>query len=484
VSVTSSASPCPLCVDLDGTLVETDTLWESLLRLLRERPLDVLLLPFWVARGKAALKRTIAERVRLDPSTLPYREDLVAFLREERHAQRTLVLATASDILVARPISEFLGLFDHVLATDQVRNLSGQAKLQAIQERFGPAFDYVGDSNDDLPLFRACRKAYVADPSARLLREISAALAPERVFRRDAPRLRLLVRALRPHQWVKNVLVFVPLVLAHATTDTRKLLAATFAFVCFSCYSSAGYFLNDLLDLGADRQHPAKRRRPFASGALPIPLGVASFFVLVAAGTAVSLVAGLPVSFMGLLLGYLVSTVAYSMYVKRKLLLDVLLLAGLYTLRVLAGGQAVDVPVSTWLLAFSMFMFLSLAFAKRYTELRLVLSNQGQEAVGRNYRTDELDLVLSCGTTSGFLAVLVLALYISSEEIARRYYANMWALWFICPLLLYWILRVWFLARRGELAGDPVAFAIKDRNSLLICAVAVLLLFVASGFSL
>jgi 4-hydroxybenzoate polyprenyltransferase/phosphoserine phosphatase len=483
VAEQTKAMATPLCVDLDGTLVETDTLWESLLLLARERVWDLFLLPVWLVRGKAYFKRQVADRVSPAPGLLPYREDLVSFLREERAAGRPLVLATASDVRVARSVADFLGLFDDVIATEATRNLSGRHKLEAIRTRHGAEFDYVGDSRDDLPIWQACRTAYVADPSWRLLRRLTARAAPARVFRKSQTSAEGLLRALRPHQWVKNALVFVPLVLAHQIADPVKVASAVFAFGCFSLCASAGYVLNDILDLAADRQHPIKRKRPFASGAVPLPIGIALSIALAMAGTAGSLLVGFPLSFMVLLACYLALTVLYSVYVKRKLLLDVLLLAGLYTLRVLAGGRAVQVPVSTWLLVFSMFMFLSLAFAKRYTELRQVLSKGGREAMGRNYRVDELDLILSCGATSGFLAVLVLALYISSDEV-RRFYANPGALWFICPLLLYWVLRVWFLAKRGELEGDPVAFAIRDRNSLLTCAVTALLFSIASRWRL
>ena len=282
---------------------------------------------------------------------------------------------------------------------------------------------------------------------------------------------------------MKNTLIFVPLILAHHVFDAAKVTAVLMAFAAFCLVASGGYVLNDLLDLSADRQHPHKMHRPFASGALSVRAGAVGFFLLVASSAAVALLGKLPPSFLALLVVYLVATVTYSAYFKRKLLLDVMLLASLYTLRILAGGEAAQVAVSAWLLAFSMFMFLSLAFVKRYTELRLVLAGNGQQALGRNYRIDELDLILTCGATSGFLAVLVLAMYISGEDV-RRYYRNVNVLWTMCPLLLYWILRIWFLAKRGKLEGDPVAFAIRDRNSLLTAGLTILIFAVASAWRL
>jgi 4-hydroxybenzoate polyprenyltransferase len=468
-----------LCVDLDGTLVRTDTFWESVRTLLYEHPRYILWLPVWLLRGRAFASRRMADIVSVDPDQLPYREELLSFLRSEHASGRVIALTAASDARLAASVANFLGIFREVLANDGDRELLGQVRLEAIQERFGEDFDYAGKSGRDLPLWKVCRRAYLVAPSPRLLRRVSNVVGSTQVFAERPTDWRALVRALRPHQWIKNLLVFVPLVLAHELAHAQKVSTAIVAFVCFGLCASAGYVINDLLDLSADRQHPVKRHRPLASGAVPLPAGAAIAFALAVAGLAGSIAVGLSRTFLGFLACYLGLTICYSVYVKRKLLLDVLLLAGLYTLRILAGGEAVQVPVSTWLGAFSMFMFLSLAFVKRYTELKLVLSTGGRAARGRNYRVEELDLIASCGTASGFLAVLVMALYITSDEV-ERHYSSTGALWLICPILLYWVLRIWFLARRGEVEGDPVAFAVRDRNSILVGTLTLLLFVLAS----
>lgn len=290
--------------------------------------------------------------------------------------------------------------------------------------------------------------------------------------------LRDVVRALRPLQWAKNLLLFVPLALTpHAIGDQARQLAVLLAFVCFSLCASAGYVLNDLLDLHADRQHPTKRHRPFASGALPIPLGIALIALLLALGLGLGFLSTAP-SFLSVLGVYLGVSVAYSVFLKRQLLIDVIVLAGLYTLRVIAGAAAVSIALTPWLLAFSLFIFLSLAFAKRYSELALTAARQEERLPRRAYQVGDLDLVLILGSSSGYLSVLVLCLYINSDLVGQLY-QSVEMLWLLCPILLYWIGRIWFLAKRGELPGDPVAFAVRDPVSYLLGLLAVAVLAAA-----
>lgn len=291
-----------------------------------------------------------------------------------------------------------------------------------------------------------------------------------------------LWRAVRPHQWAKNLLVFVPLALTpDRLGDASQWLAALWAFAALCAVASAGYLFNDLRDVEADRLDPATRGRPFASGALPASAGVAGALVLLAVGFGTAL-AATPRVFTAWLGGYLALTLAYSFYIKRQLLLDVLLLAGLYTLRLLAGGAAVGIALTPWLLAFSMFLFLGLAWAKRCAELQRMSREWRDEAAGRAYRIEDLGVVMTLGATSSYLAVLVLCLYISSEAVGRQY-AHVERLWLLVPVLLYWISRVWFLVRRGEIPGDPVAFAVRDGVSLACAGLMALLLLSASrGF--
>jgi len=462
----AAAGPRPLYVDLDGTLVATDTLWESVVAVARRAPGTLLAAPLWLGRGRAVLKRRIAERAALDPASLPYREEVVAFLRAERDRGRRLVLATAADARIAAAVAAHVELFDDVLASDGARNLKGAGKLAAIRAHSPGEFAYLGDSSADLPVWREAHETWVVDPGRRVRARLAAHRAPERVFEVSRDWLRDLAGALRPHQWAKNLLVFVPLALTPAQAgDPANQLASLLAFVALSLCASAGYVVNDLLDLEADRRHPTKRERPFARGTLSIPFGVALAAGLAAAGFGVAIVAT-PAAFAAWLAVYLGLALAYSLYVKRLLLLDVLLLAGLYTLRVLAGGAAVDIRLTPWLLAFSLFIFVSLAFVKRYGELRLMADRNQTRAAGRAYHVDDLDLVLTLGATSGYLSVLVLCLYINSEDV-REQYARVEALWLLVPLFLYWVSRIWFLARRGALPGDPVAFAVRDPVSLV-----------------
>jgi len=286
-----------------------------------------------------------------------------------------------------------------------------------------------------------------------------------------------VIRALRLHQWVKNVLVVVPLVLAHRVSDREALLHALYAFVSFGLVASAGYVFNDLRDREADRLHPVKRDRPFASGELSAGAGVVLIVVLLAAGFVLAS-AVLPTPFTVALSTYLVTTVLYSWQLKRLAVVDVLVLAGLYTLRLFAGGLASEVPLSPWLLAFAMFLFLSLAVAKRYSELAGVAERSESRAVGRGYLTGDRELLTMIGVTAGYLAVLVLALYVNGPDVSALYSRPLLLL-LICPVLLYWITRLWLLAHRGELHDDPVVFTLEDPLSYALGAVTAIILWIA-----
>lgn len=458
----------PIVVDLDGTLVRTDTLWESLLGFIQERPLGVFSALSALRQGRAAVKERFSDLAVFDSSLLPLNTELVSWLCQQKASGRQLVLATASDQRTAQAVAQQLDLFDMVLASDGKRNLKGATKAAALVERFGEGgFDYVGDSRADLPVWAAARQAVIVGGEA--LANEAAHVAE--VSQRFAPpeRGKALVRALRPHQWLKNLLVFLPIVAAHQLGETAGLLAATLAFVVFSLTASSVYVLNDLLDLAADRAHPRKCRRPFASGTLPLAWGVLLSPLLLLTAIGLSLLF-LPWLFTLVLGGYYLLTTAYSFGLKRKPMVDVILLAALYTVRVIAGAAAVAIVPSFWLLAFSMFIFLSLALSKRYTELDDLRQRGELTAAGRGWHVDDLPLVQSLGTGAGVACVLVLALYIDSPP-ARQLYATPQALWLICPLLLYWISRLWFKTHRREMHDDPVVFALRDGVSLATGAI-------------
>lgn len=456
----------PLCTDLDGTLIATDLLWESLLSLVRTRPLLIFLLPFWLLQGKARFKRLVAQHAPLEVAHLPYRDEVVSFVRIAQEQRRRVVLVTAADALLAEQAARHLGIPETV-ASDGKINLKGARKLEAIRDRLGDEpFDYIGDGPADIPVLEAARTAYLAGPDrGRLNNRLGGRAQPLNPLSPPPSFGRSCSRACRPHQWSKNMLLFVPALVGHRFGDLGLWLHLITAFFSISFMASAVYILNDLLDLSSDRCHPHKKNRPFASGDLPIPAGMVLFFILVTASLLISL-AILPRLFTWLLLLYAVLTTLYSLSFKRKLMVDVLVLAGLYTLRVLAGGYPFGIELTFWLLSFSMFLFLSLAFAKRYSELLSLLGRDGTQPAGRGYSTADLDMIRSFGPVTGCLAVLVFALYINSDAVLALY-ARPQILWLVCPVLLYWISRVWFIAHRGQLPEDPVLFALHDGRSYL-----------------
>ena len=459
-------STLPLVVDLDGTLTPTDTLVESALLLAKQSPLALLRLPFWLLRGREAMKSEIARRVAIDPEELPYREDLLDYLRTERAGGRTLVLATAAHQSIAEGVANHLGLFDRVLATDATRNLKGANKLAAIREEVGPAFAYAGDSAADLPVWEGAEAAVLVGASDAVTRTVRARHPVEREFARPARGLAVWKKALRMHQWAKNLLLFVPLLTAFSFLP-GDLAVMALAFLCFSLAASATYIGNDLWDLGNDRKHPRKRLRPFASGALPVTLGVAAAVLLL--GTSFALAFLVKPAFAAMLLAYVVLTTAYSWFLKERVLVDVLMLSLLYTLRIVTGSVAVGIHTSSWLLAFSLFLFLSLALVKRCSELQLLQSRGQASAHGRDYRVVDLAVLWPMGLASALCAVVVLGLFINAPETRERYAAPD-LLWGLVALMIYWLGRLWIKTARGEMDDDPVLYALKDRGSRMVVA--------------
>ena len=465
----------PLAVDLDGTLIATDLLWEGLFLLLRQNVLTIFLIPFWLARGPAYLKGEIAKRVELDAASLPYRETLVARLRAERAEGRVIVLATGTPRKFAEAIARHLGVFDAVLATDGRHNMTAGRKRAALIDAYGDGgFDYAGNSRHDLKVFDAARSALIVAPDRHAARW-HAAHGGE-IVPTPRPTIKTVLKMLRVHQWLKNSLIAVPMVLSHEYMNAGMLVACVLAFVSFSAAASAIYIVNDFFDLALDRRHTTKRNRPFASGVLSAPFGLTSIAILLAISFGTALL--LPIQFLGVLVGYLVATTAYSLSVKRMLLLDVMMLAGLYTVRILAGAAATGTDVSFWLLAFSIFFFLSLALVKRYVELRTSALSPGERIAGRGYRSEDQDSVAQAGMASAFSSALVLALYIDSDAV-RELYPNPWMVWPLAPIVLYMTMRVWILARRDEMHDDPVVFIIRDWRSQAVAGFGAILLLIA-----
>lgn len=465
----------PLCVDLDGTLLRSDILYESLLALLAHNPLYVFLLPFWLLKGKAHVKRQLASRVQLPAETLPYDERVLEILRTT--TQRPRVLCTASDRLLVKPIADHLGLFEEVMASDGHTNLSGSNKGQALAARFGErGFDYMGNGRVDVKVWAHAGGAIVVNNNASLARD--AARQTEVLAHLPAQNGNLLtwIKALRVYQWLKNLLVLVPLLTAHRFLDPAAVIDAGVAFLSFGLCASGVYLLNDLLDLTPDRMHPRKRKRPFAAGTLPLLHGLLVAPLITLAGFALALACS--PAFAAVLLCYYVMTLSYSLKLKRVVMIDVVMLAALYTVRIIGGAVAINSELSFWLLAFSMFVFLSLAMLKRYTELASALASGKEMAIGRGYSVADLPLVQSLGAAAGYIGVAVFALYINSPE-SLELYTSPKLLWLLCPILLYWISRMWIVSHRGDMHDDPIVFAATDRGSQIVIALCVLIVLIA-----
>lgn len=464
------AVPLPLCVDMDGTLLRTDTLHEAAFAALQSGPAALLGLLRALGRGKAALKAAAAAAWRFDPATLPYSPAVLAFLEAERAAGRRIILCTAAHRAVAEPVAAHLGLFDEVIATEGEENLRGARKAAALVARFGRGgFAYVGNDAADLPVWAEAGAVIAANAPARVLRQARALGRPVQALEdaaaaADGAALRAAAQALRPHHWLKNALCLVPPIAA-ADFGASAWTGALVALVAFSLMASGIYVVNDLCDLAADRTHPVKRRRPFASGALSLRTGAIMAPLLVLGGAALGWTAGI----LPILLAYAVASVAYSLALKQQPLVDVFVLAGLYTLRLFGGGEASGHPVSLWLLSFSGFVFLSLALVKRVAELDRLARENRREASRRGYTVEDAPILRAFGSAASFASSVVLLLYVQSE-VAARTYASPAVLWGCVPLLLLWQCRLWITTARGQMDDDPIVHAARSWVSWAILA--------------
>ncbi len=457
----------PLVVVLDGTLTPCDTLMESLVLVLKRNPWDLFRLFLWLCKGRAAFKAFVASRVDLSVVQMPFREDVLSYLRIEKDKGRRIVLATAAHRTVADKVASHLALFDDQLASDDVRNLKGPEKLRAIRERLTGEFIYAADSSSDLVIWEAASAGVLVGASSNTARIARRLTNVVREFPAGTTTAKALVSAFRPHQWLKNALLFVPLLTAFDFADLQKVFAALFAFAAFSLAASASYMANDLLDLENDRAHPRKRSRPFASGRLSIRSGVVT--AICALTIALVLASAVSAGFLVILLAYMVLTTAYSLTLKQRPLIDVLTLSLLYTLRIVAGAVAINVVVSSWLLAFSVFTFFSLALVKRVSEL-LTLEQAGHRAArGRDYMYTDLVVLWPLGIGAGMCAVVVFGLFISAPETSARY-SSPEILWLAAVGLIYWLSRLWMKTARGQMHDDPLVFALRDRGSIVTMA--------------
>ena len=455
----------PLFVDLDRTLVATDTFWESVALLLGKHPLKVLFLPLWLLGGWSRLKRRIADLVVPDATLLPYNETLLRYL--ERQAEhRKVYLISAAEQRIVEAVGNHLGFFSAAFGSSGGRCLKAEEKLKKIRELVGESpFDYVGNKATDIQLWEESAHADVAS-SGIFLKKVEKPVRGAVFFYRGVSQLKSLTKALRPHQWVKNTLVFAPFVLAHKPATFVSLILLLLAFISFSLCSSAVYAFNDILDLESDRRHPDKKRRPFAAGQLSPMTGILLSVVLLFLAFSLSLFT-LPIAFTAVLLGYLLLTGWYTLQLKKLLVIDALCLSSFYVIRLFAGSKVSDVELSPWLIAFASFFFLNLAYAKRYIELETSTNDKAIAMNGRGYQRLDSPVVLGAGLACGFLSVLIFCLYITSSEIVAKLYSAPDVLWLIPPVLCYWISRIWILAHRREVHSDPVFFAVRDPASWL-----------------
>ena len=463
----------PLCVDLDGTLIKSDMLLETFIRLIKQNLFCLFLLPFWLLKGKAQLKHEIAQRVKIDCSLLPYNDDVIEYVKKQRNSGRQTILVTASDKKLANDIASYLGIFDKVYASDAEINLKGRVKAEKLVSEYGEqGFTYIGNDIADLHVWKHADVAVIAGSNTSLADKISKNVNVEILESKNLEsNIKLFSRAARPYQWVKNILIFIPLLLAHEYTDQFRLLSTLQAFVSFCFCASAVYIFNDLMDLDSDRIHPTKKYRPFASGELSILSGLIFSPVLLIISLVLAM--NISVNYVLIFSVYFISTTAYSLGLKAVALLDVFILAGLYTIRVLAGTVAANVELSFWLLVFSLFLFFSLALLKRYSELFNLVKRDKESTAGRGYLTEDKSILGALGVASGYIAVLVMALYLQTPE-HMQVYRHPELLWVVFPALLFWVSRIWLLAHRGLINEDPVLFAVKDLPSYVIVFIFIL----------
>ncbi|WP_339066287.1 UbiA family prenyltransferase [Teredinibacter turnerae] len=476
-----SRDQTPLLVDLDGSLICTDSLHETAMLLLKNKPWLIIHMVFWLMAGKQVLKGKLYRYTQLNVEALPYREEVVAYLKEEHQKGRQLILCTGTWFKLAEKIAENLGVFSGVVATDEQVNLTGKYKAKYALDTYGDkGFAYLGNSSPDLHVWQYAKSAVVVGgeslaAKARKVCEVEKVITPSKLT------LKVLLKAIRIHQWAKNGLLFVPLLMAHKIDSLQSITDVICAFIAFGLCASSTYLFNDLLDLEADRKHHTKCKRPLASGVLPIPEGIMLCAGLMLAGIVIALTVNL--HFIYVLAAYLFITVFYSFKLKKLQTVDVIVLASLFTIRVIAGGVAAGVELTFWLLSFSMFLFLSLAIVKRVSELINTAKNQTAEAtdkqiLGRGYYQSDMEILQSLGGSAGFLAVLVMAFYINSDDVIQLY-SHPQVLWLICPVIGYWIMRIWMLTARGQMNEDPISFAIKDQNSWYAGAVLIVILITA-----
>lgn len=457
----------PLYVDLDGTLIKTDLLFECFIEFIKKKPFNVLLVFYWLVKGKAYLKHKLAQETSINIEDLPYNDSFLSFLTIQNNNGKKLILATAANKTLAKKIAKHLDIFSDVIASDDKNNISGVTKLTRIKEHCGDGvFDYAGDSKSDLIIFEHAKSSILVNFNNKLYFSTRDIHVVE-TFSSPNSLIYSLLKAIRPQQWVKNLLLFVPVFVGNQWNELNLIMRSFIGFVAFCLIASAVYIFNDLIDIQLDRAHVKKKYRPFAAGFLTAQHGLLVFFVFIVAGLSSAYLLNL-IYFLILIL-YLLINFLYSVYLKKIVLVDILLLSLFYTLRMVSGGIITNITLSFWLVSFSMFIFFSLATSKRYAEVQLMNNSVKSKIPGRGYYNYDLTILNIMGVTSGYIAVLVIALYINSPEVISIY-SSPKALWGVCLLLFFWISHIWFTTSRGKMDEDPITFAFKDRTSLVVFA--------------
>src|SRR3989344_1672538 len=460
------SSHLPICVDLDGTLVTTDTLVEGIIKLCKQTPLKIFLLPLWLLHGKSRLKREVATRAMPNVALLPYNQPLIQYLKERKRSGHQLFLVTASDQAMADAVGKHLGIFSENIGSHGHTNLKASQKTRLLIDRFGEKkFIYAGNAPSDITIWQHAAAAIVVNAKPSTKKYASQGTTIANVFTKDKITASAVIKQLRIHQWLKNILLFIPILTAHQARNIPALEAAALGFFSFSALASAIYLINDLLDLEADRQHQTKKYRPFAAGKIHPLLGIASIAILV--GISLILSVGLPSVFFSVLLIYGITNFAYSLFLKQIIIVDVVILASLYSLRIFAGSAATGIPTSAWLFAFAMFLFMSLALLKRFAELHNGIKMHKHNAIGRGYTSTDRMPISILGITSGYFSLAIFALYINSQTVTQLYKQPPF-LWLLIPLFMIWVSRIWLAAFRGEMIEDPLMYTTKDPISYII----------------
>ena len=450
-------------VDLDGTLINTDILYESVLLLIKKNFFYIFLLPIWILKGKSKLKYNISNRVDINPQLLPYNKTFLQYLKQQKKLGRRLILATATTEKYANTIASHLGIFDQVIASSIKKNVSGNIKLKYIQEQ-NMQFSYAGNAVIDMLIFPFAQQSIIVNPTKGLKRKLSGLDNVIQVFEQKDKGILPAFKAIRMYQWVKNILLFVPLLMSQQFYNIDTVLNVLMAFFSFSLLASATYIINDLIDIPNDREHIRKKKRPLASGDLSIPSAILISLILFISSIFIAI--NVNSEFIYGLVFYLLLTLLYSFKLKSYILMDTISLSLLYTTRIFVGALVIGIMPSVWLISFSMFMFLSLALIKRCSELQTLDKVRNERTPGRDYMVSDVHILANMGVASGFVSVLVVALYLNDTQSISQYtYPEI--LWLVCPLLLYWIGRMWIKTFRDEMHDDPIVFSIKDKGSLL-----------------